>query len=137
MSAYQERLAPKSPKYFFCKIILHFSLEESKTPSARGGRPLLGYDVDRSHPGAIRLVVNEDEAERVRRIFELYLEHGSLMPVVKILNERGWRTKRWVTKKGVEMGGRPFQKGSLFKLLTNLPYLGKVWAALRSAIRRQ
>ena len=91
-----------------------------------GGRPLLGYDVDRSRPGAIRLIVNADEAQRVRRIFELYLEHGSLMPVVKILNERGWRTKRWVTKKGIEMGGRPFEKGSLFKLLTNLPYLGKV-----------
>lgn len=91
-----------------------------------GGRPLLGYDIDRSRPGAIRLVVNDDEAERVRRIFELYLEHGSLMPVVKILNERGWRAKRWVTKKGIEMGGRPFEKGSLFKLLTNIPYLGKV-----------
>ncbi len=91
-----------------------------------GGRPLLGYDIDRSRPGAIRLVVNDDEAQRVRRIFELYLEHGSLMPVVKILNERGWRAKRWVTKKGVEMGGRPFEKGSLFKLLTNIPYLGKV-----------
>ncbi len=91
-----------------------------------GGRPLLGYEVDRSRPGAIRLVVNIDEAERVRQIFELYLEHGSLMPVVNILNKRGWRTKRWVTKKGVEMGGRPFEKGSLFKLLTNPTYIGKV-----------
>ncbi len=78
--------------------------------------------------------MNEDEAERVRRIFELYLEHGSLMPVVKILNERGWRAKRWVTKKGVEMGGRPFEKGSLFKLLTNLPYLGKVTCLAMSMV---
>ena len=91
-----------------------------------GGRPLLGYDIDRSRPGAIRLVVNEDEAERVRQIFELYLEHGSLMPVVEILNKRGWRTKQWLTKKRGELGGRPFDKGKLFKLVTNLTYLGKV-----------
>ena len=32
--------------------------------------PLLGYDVD---PRGSKLVVNEDEAARVRAIFELYL----------------------------------------------------------------
>src|SRR4029078_13432509 len=40
-----------------------------------GGRPILGYDVD---PHGYRLVVNEEEAERVRAIFALYLEHEAL-----------------------------------------------------------
>src|SRR4028119_905753 len=36
-----------------------------------GGKPLLGYDVERT-PAGSRLVVNEDEAVRVRAIFDLY-----------------------------------------------------------------
>src|SRR5271163_4696087 len=39
-----------------------------------GGMPLLGYNVDHGR----KLVVNECEAEQVRTIFALYLEHGSL-----------------------------------------------------------
>ena len=39
-----------------------------------GGCPVLGYDVD---PGGGRLVVNEEEAERVRAIFALFEEHRS------------------------------------------------------------
>ena len=37
---------------------------------------MLGYDVD---PGGGRLVVNEEEAERVRAIFALFEEHGSVL----------------------------------------------------------
>jgi len=86
-----------------------------------GGMPILGYDVvDR------RLVVNQAEAERVREIFALYLEHGRLMPVVKELNRRGWATKRWTTKKGTVRGGQPFTKNRLYQLLTNVAYVGKV-----------
>ena len=57
-----------------------------------GGRPVLGYDVV-SSPAGSRLVVNEDEAERVRRIFGLYLEHEALIPTVKALAARGWAAK--------------------------------------------
>jgi site-specific DNA recombinase len=88
-----------------------------------GGTPILGYDVD---PRGRRLMVNETEAAQVRTIFELYLEHQSLIPVVKELDARGWTSKRWITKKGDEKGGKPFTKNSLFKLLTNVLYLGKV-----------
>ena len=88
-----------------------------------GGHPVLGYDID---PKGFKLVVNEDEAARVREIFGLYLEHQALIPTVQILNQRGWDTKRWTTRKGHERGGRPFDKNSLFKLLTNVVYTGKV-----------
>src|SRR5882672_1615278 len=41
-----------------------------------GGYPVLGYDID---PAGGRLVVNEDEAERVRAIFALFEENGSAL----------------------------------------------------------
>jgi site-specific DNA recombinase len=70
--------------------------------------------------------VNEDEASRVREIFALYLEHQALLATVKRIDERGWVNKQWTTRKGVLRGGKPFDKNSLFKLLTNVAYLGKV-----------
>jgi len=88
-----------------------------------GGMPLLGYDVD---PRGSKLVVNEEEAIRVRTIFELYLEHQSLIATITELDRRGWLNKRWITRKGTERGGRPFNKDSLHCLLTNVTYLGKL-----------
>jgi site-specific DNA recombinase len=88
-----------------------------------GGHPLLGYDID---PQGFKLVVNEDEAFRVRAIFDLYLEHQAMIPVIKELDRRGWLNKRWTTRKGRERGGKPFTKTSLHKLLTNITYAGKI-----------
>jgi site-specific DNA recombinase len=87
-----------------------------------GGHPLLGYDVD----DRCKLVVNEDEAARVRAIFALYLEREALLPVVQELAHRGWPNKRWTTRKGRQRGGRPFTKTTLHQLLANVVYLGKV-----------
>jgi site-specific DNA recombinase len=86
-----------------------------------GGMPILGYNVAET-----KLVVNAGEAKLVRQIFDLYLEHQSLLAVVRELNARGCRTKRWTTKKGAARGGRPFDKGSLYQLLTNPAYIGKI-----------
>lgn len=88
-----------------------------------GGMPLLGYDVD---PRGSKLIVNEDEAVRVRAIFELYLEYQSMITTITELDRRGWVTKRWLTRKGHERGGKQFTKCSLYKLLTNVTYTGKI-----------
>ena len=86
-----------------------------------GGRPLLGYDVvDR------KLMVNELEAEQVRTIFSRYLEHESLLETAKEINDRGWLTKSWRTRKGDFQQGRPFNKTRLYSLLTNVVYIGQV-----------
>ena len=90
-----------------------------------GGHPLLGYDIVHAVGGS-RLTVNDAEAEMVRQIFDKYLEHRALMPVVADVAKRGWRTKHWATKAGRSMGGRPFDKSSLYNLLTNVAYVGKV-----------
>ncbi len=89
-----------------------------------GGTPVLGYDVDTLR--GRRLVVNEDEARRVRAIFELYLDHQALLATIAELDARGWTTKRWTTSKGEERGGKSFNKNSLFKLLTNVLYVGRI-----------
>jgi site-specific DNA recombinase len=88
-----------------------------------GGHPILGYDVD---PQGFKLIVNEEEAARVRAIFDLYLASDGLLQVVAELERRGWRNKEWTTRKGTQRGGRPFDKNSLWHLLTNVAYCGKV-----------
>jgi len=88
-----------------------------------GGQPVLGYDV---HPDGGRITVNEEEAEQVQAIFQLYLEKASLNATVQELNRRGWHKKQWVNRKGSLTGGRPFDRPSLYRLLTNPIYLGKV-----------
>lgn len=90
-----------------------------------GGTPVLGYDVDRSGPSP-RLVVNALEASRARHIFDLYLEKGSLLPVVTELARRGWTNKARVTRKGEARGGRPFDRNSLHQTLTNPIYVGRI-----------
>jgi site-specific DNA recombinase len=86
-----------------------------------GGMPILGYNVSQT-----KLVVDQAEAYCVRQIFELYLEHQSLLSVVKELDSRGWRTKRWTTRKKTARGGRSFDKNSLYQLLTNVAYIGRI-----------
>src|ERR1700736_3181513 len=88
-----------------------------------GGNPVLGYDVA-AKGGS--LVVNQEEAQRVREIFALYIELGSLIPVVEELDRRGWRMKSWTTREGRLAGGKAIAKNSLYNLLTNMIYLGKV-----------
>lgn len=90
-----------------------------------GGKPLLGYDLLLT-PGGGKLIVNEDEAARVRAIYDLYIERESLIRTCQALNERGWTTKRWTARKGHECGGKTFDKTTLFRLLTNVVYRGQV-----------
>jgi site-specific DNA recombinase len=86
-----------------------------------GGRPVLGYDRDPSGP---RLVINADEAARVRTIFKLYLELQTVAAVVQELNRRGWLNKSWNTSKGQQLGGQPFTGITLHYLLKNPIYIG-------------
>lgn len=88
-----------------------------------GGSPVLGYDVD---PAGGRILVNEVEAEQVRDIFACYLEHQGLVRTAQELNRRGWTTKCWTSKRSKKHGGLAFNKTNLFKLLTNIIYIGKV-----------
>ena len=59
-----------------------------------GGPPILGYDVDREKH---RLIINPEEAEMVRELFDQYLQRRSLLAVVQEVNHRGWTTKSYET----------------------------------------
>ena len=86
-----------------------------------GGLPPLGYDVVNT-----KLVLNPSEAEQVRAIFDLYIQHEGLVRAAQELGARGWRTKQWTTKRGTSKGGRPYDKNSLYGMLRNVTYLGKL-----------
>jgi len=90
-----------------------------------GGQPVLGYDVDRSATSP-KLVINAEEAAKVREIFDSYLKLRSLLPVVQKLEQLDWNNKTWLTRKGRHKGGRPFDKCSVHSLLTNIVYIGKL-----------
>jgi site-specific DNA recombinase len=88
-----------------------------------GGRPILGYDVVGK-----KLEINEQEAEVVRRVFELYLQMGGLVSTVHELRLLGVSNKRWTTKSGEVQGGSLFEKNSLGITLRNVLYIGCVRA---------
>ena len=73
-----------------------------------GGMPLLGYDVVNT-----KLVLVPEEADRVRQIFQMYLEGEGLTWLAGQIERLGWRNKRWTTRKGTVRGGRAFDKTSL------------------------
>ena len=76
-----------------------------------GGKVPLGYGVvDR------KLVVNEAEAPRVRRIFELFVETGSGVETVRRLQAEGIASK----------SGKPLDKGDVYKALNLRTYIGEV-----------
>jgi site-specific DNA recombinase len=86
-----------------------------------GGIAPLGYETkDR------KIVVVEEEAERVRIIFRRYLELGSLNHLMADLRERGIVTKVRSLKTGRRVGGIPFTRGPLAHFLRNRFYLGEV-----------
>jgi site-specific DNA recombinase len=88
-----------------------------------GGVPVLGYDVDRQRK---RLIVNRKEAALVLHAFEEFVRTGMATPTVQLLNDEGYTTKAWTTKKGVKRGGGRWNKGHLYRLLNNPLYIGEV-----------
>ncbi len=86
-----------------------------------GGMVPLGYETkDR------KIVVVEEEAERVRAIFRSYLKLGSLDRLMADLRKRGIATKVRSLKTGQTVGGIAFTRGPLAHLLRNRFYIGEV-----------
>ncbi len=86
-----------------------------------GGMVPLGYESRDK-----RLLVNEEEAERVRLIFRRYLELASLTRLLTELRRRGIVTKVRHLSNGRTIGGIPFTRGPLAYLLRNRFYVGEV-----------
>jgi site-specific DNA recombinase len=86
-----------------------------------GGMAPLGYETkDR------KIIVVEEEAERVRTIFRGYIKLGSLDRLMADLRQRGIVTKVRSLKTGQTIGGIAFMRGPLAHLLRNRFYIGEV-----------
>jgi len=86
-----------------------------------GGPVPLGYEVE-----ARKLVVNATEAELVRHIYRRYLELASVVELADELNAQGHRTKVQQRASGPHRGGCSFRRGTLYHLLSNRIYLGRM-----------
>jgi len=86
-----------------------------------GGPVPLGYDVENR-----KLVINEAEANLVRHIYGRYLELVSVVELAMELNRQGHRTKIQKRASGPRRGGCRFEQGTLYHLLSNRIYLGKI-----------
>jgi DNA invertase Pin-like site-specific DNA recombinase len=86
-----------------------------------GGPVPLGYQVIER-----KLVPVPEEAERVRTIMRRYLEVRNVPRLIEILRAEGVVTKVQHRTSGPHRGGIPFARGSLFHLLKNPVYRGKI-----------
>lgn len=86
-----------------------------------GGHVPLGYDV-----ASRKLIPNEQETDLVRRIFNRFIRLGSTTLLCKELNELGFRTKPRRNRDGRMNNGYPFNKTTIYKILNNQLYLGKI-----------
>ncbi len=85
-----------------------------------GGKPILGYNVVDT-----KLVVEPLESLRSRDL-QIVPEMKSTLQVARVLNERGWQMKAWITKKGKTIGGGEFNKNKVTAVLTNATYIGMI-----------
>ena len=85
-----------------------------------GGLVPLGYDLE-----GRKLVPSPKEAERVVKIFSLYVEVGCVRKLAEQLDREQIRSKVWITRTGARLGGVAFARGALYHLLRNRLYLGE------------
>ena len=86
-----------------------------------GGLVPLGYEAaDR------KLVINDDEAEKVRTLFRLYARLGCVTKLKSEADHLGLRTKIRQNSKGRVSGGMKFSRGHLYRILQNPVYIGKI-----------
>jgi hypothetical protein len=86
-----------------------------------GGMVPLGYEV-KNH----KVLAVKEEAERVRTIFQRYLDLGSLNLLMQDLRQRKIATKIRKLSTGRTVGGNPLTRGPLAHLLRNRFYIGEV-----------
>lgn len=76
-----------------------------------GGNTPIGY---RAHERT--LIIDDTQAERIRGIYRLYLEHGCVRKLKNELDQRRW----------MSASGKPFTRGHLYRILSNPVYIGKI-----------
>ncbi|SHK15835.1 Site-specific DNA recombinase [Shimia gijangensis] len=86
-----------------------------------GGHVPLGYQ-----PNGRTLQIDEAEAETVRALYDLYLEHRSIRIVKEKAEGLKLRTRRRERPDGRVTGGGLFDRGHIHHILTNPIYAGRI-----------
>jgi len=86
-----------------------------------GGPLPLGYDLHHR-----KLIINEIEAEQIRFVFENYMTANSTNELLRLMKKMNIKTKSWVTQKGKTTQANYYNKGSLYVMLKNATYNGKM-----------
>ena len=86
-----------------------------------GGNPPLGYKPERR-----TLAVVEEHAELIRDIYSRYLEIGNVRLLKQQLDDEGMLVPERFTSTGRRMGGAPFTRGQIYKILSNSIYAGRI-----------
>jgi len=85
-----------------------------------GGFPVLGYYIIEK-----KLIINKEEAELVKQIFNLYLIEKSALRVAKVLNQQGFKTKEYTSRNNISYGNNLFCKADILNIISNVLYIGK------------
>ena len=110
----------------FEREIIGERIRDKKLATARqgkyiGGQPKMGLDiVDRKY------IVNTEEAKIVRRMFKLSMKLQSCRKVAEAMNAEGIFMKNYRTKTGKDMGGQRWRTRTVYDLLTDKKYIGKI-----------
>lgn len=88
-----------------------------------GGRPALGYDIDKEKHC---LIANKEEAKVIGMIFDTYMKNPSLLNTAEEVNRAGFRSKGYIMK-GKLRAGIEFNRNSIRHILRNKIYTGKVF----------
>lgn len=88
-----------------------------------GGRPVIGFDIQKDTK---KILINPEEKKIVIEMFDTYVKTKSLSITADHLNRKGYRMKEWISNDGRKMGGQEFNKASLWYLLKNPQYVGKI-----------
>lgn len=89
-----------------------------KKMNAENGRvPNFVYGYDKTIGDYFNLSINESEANVIRRIFDMYVNHGfGALKISKQLNNEGFKTKR----------GCNWSQNAISRIITNQLYIGNV-----------
>lgn len=87
------------------------------------GSQLIGYDLNPQKKG--HLLVNEKEKALVQFAYQTYLQCGSILTTVKRLNDHGYRTKEYMSRRNKFIPANKLAYTTVHHLLTNLAYIGK------------
>ncbi|MCG6901466.1 MAG: recombinase family protein [Rhodobacter sp.] len=86
-----------------------------------GGNVPLGYQAD-----GRTLKIDEGEAETIRKLYELYLEHGTIREVKERAGDLRLRSRRRERAGGRVSGGKPFDRGHIHHIMINPIYAGRI-----------